>query len=75
MKRRTSLSGFTEFQSRERLQNLNRSWQYLSPIQKAWIYARALWHSTPTLYQMIEHIKYFYLRWIDRKIVHAHWVK
>lgn len=75
MKRKTQLSEFKKFQGEERLENLNRAWQYLTPAQRAWIYLRVRWHSSPTLHQMIEHVKYNYERWLVCRLYPAHWVK
>jgi hypothetical protein len=75
MKRKTYLHGFRKHQSEERLTNLNRAWRCLTPAQKLWIYLRALWHSCPTLHQVINQIKYNYLRWITYRFYPAHWVK
>lgn len=34
MKRRTRISGFKKHQSLERLETINRAWQYLTPFQR-----------------------------------------
>jgi len=39
------------------------------------IYIKAIWHATPTLYQIINHIKYFGLRWLTYRVYPAHWVR
>lgn len=75
MKRRQSLKGFESFQSKERKANLERDWKYLPPLQQLRFTLIILWHSAPTLYQIINHIKYFGSRWFDRKLYQAHWVK
>jgi hypothetical protein len=38
------------------------------------IFIKVMWHSTPTLYQFIEHIKYFYARWLAIRLYSAHWL-
>jgi hypothetical protein len=35
----------------------------------------AVWHSAPTPYQVIEHVKFIYLRWLSVRLVRAHWVR
>ena len=75
MKRKTNYIGFKNYQSNERLQNINRAWHYLNPAQKFIVYIRVIWHSTPTLYQIINHIKYYYHRWLTYRLYPAHWIK
>jgi len=38
------------------------------------IFTKVMWHSFPTLYQLIEHIKYFYARWLSVRLYSAHWL-
>lgn len=75
MRRRTTLSGFTKHRSLERLQNINRAWKYLTPLQRAHITLLVLWHSTPTILQIVEHIQYFYGRWLEEHLYPAHWLR
>jgi len=75
MKRRQSLKGFDSFQSKERKANLERDWKYLPPLQQLRFTLIILWHSAPTLYQIINHIKFFYLRWLTYRVYPAHWVR
>lgn len=75
MKRRKVLKGFIRHQSKERLAKIERDWKYLPPYQQLRFTLIILWHSAPTLYQIINHIKYFWLRWITARIFPAHWVK
>lgn len=75
MKRKEVRTGFKKFQSEQRLAAIERDWKYLSPVQQLRFTLLILWHASPTLYQIIEHIKYFYLRWLDVRLYPAHWVK
>lgn len=75
MRRRIRYKGLKKHISEERRARLNEAWQYLTPWQRAIIYIKIRWHSTPTLYQIIEHIKYFYLRWLTLRIYRAHWIQ
>jgi len=47
----------------------------LTPWQRLVIFTKVVWFSMPTLYQRIEHIKYFYSRWLAYRIYPAHWVR
>jgi hypothetical protein len=47
----------------------------MSPFQRLKIYLLATWHSIPTLHQHIEHIKFFYLRWLTYRTYPAHWLR
>jgi hypothetical protein len=69
------MTEFQTYQSKERLSNLNRAWRYLTPAQKLSVYFRVLWHSTPSLHQVINHIKYKYDHWLTYQLFPAHWVK
>lgn len=75
MRRRIKYNGLKKTISDERLARLNRAWGYMNLWQRVVIYARVVWHSSSTLYQTIEHIKYFYLRWLETRLYPAHWVK
>lgn len=75
MKRKQNLRGFKKHQSQERLKLIEQSWKHLPPLQQLRFTLIILWHATPTLYQIINHIKYFGSRWFDRKLYPAHWVK
>jgi hypothetical protein len=75
MRRRIYLQGLQKHVSEERRARLNRAWAYLTPWQRAVIYIKIVWHASPTLYQIIEHVKYFYLRWLEVKLYPAHWIR
>lgn len=75
MKRRKTLTGFKKFRSEERLEIIKRDWKYLPPLQQLRFTLLILWHASPTFYQVIEHIKYSYLRWLTYRFVPAHWVR
>lgn len=47
----------------------------MNPLQRVRIYLLAIWHSAPTLYQIIEHIKYFGLRRLTYRVYPAHWLR
>lgn len=59
----------------ERLQRVNRAWQYLTPLQRASIYIRAMWWSLPNIIQIVERIRVRVLssKWLDRRY-RAHWI-
>jgi hypothetical protein len=75
MKRRKVLTGFDKFLSEERRANVERDWKYLPPLQQLRFTLLILWHSSPTLPQIIEHIQFFYLRWLEPRLYPAHWVR
>lgn len=75
MKRRTKYKGLKKHISEERRARLNRAWEHLTRWQRAKIFIKVIWHTTPTLYQHIEHIKYFALRWLEARLYPAHWVR
>ena len=75
MKQRKRLRGFQKHRSRERLAEVERNWKYLSFIQQMRITLIIYWHATPTLYQIINHIKYFGRRHLERLFYPAHWLK
>ncbi len=75
MKRREVLTGFRQFQSEKRLNEIELNWQYLPPLQQLRFALLIRWHSFPTLYQLIEHIKYFALRWLTYRVYPAHWLR
>lgn len=74
MRRKISYHGLKKHLSEERLGKLNNAWQYLTPWQRTLIFAKVILHSAPDLHQHIEHIKYFYLRWLTYRIYPAHWL-
>lgn len=69
------MSGFKRHQSLERLEAINRAWGYLTPFQRARITLIVFWRSSPTPLQILHHIKYFYLRWLEVRLYPAHWIK
>ena len=75
MKQKTSLVGFREFRSERNLERLNRSWQYLTPPQRLWIFIRASWYAMPNILQVVEHIEYRYYNWLTYRLYKAHWLR
>ncbi len=75
MRRKTYLVGFQKFRSEERCANLNRAWQYLTPLQKLSIYIRVIWYAAPSVLQVLNHAAYFYGQWIDEHFFADHMVK
>jgi len=75
MRRRIKNAGLKRHISEERRARLNSAWGYLTPFQRAVIYIKIIWHSSPTFWQVIEHVKYFYLRWLEVRLYQAHWVR
>lgn len=74
MRRRIIYRGLKKALSNERQARLNQAWAYLSPWQRVVIYTKIQWYSLPSLYQIIEHVKFFYLRWLTYRVYAAHWV-
>ena len=75
MKRRKRLKGFQKFRSEERLHKITLAWGYLPWYQQIRFALIILWQAKPTLYQIINHIKYFGRRRLERFFYYAHWIK
>jgi len=59
----------------EKLQRINRAWQYLTPLQQLSIFLRAWCWSLPSIIEIVEHIQ----RQFNTRLVYllypAHWIK
>lgn len=60
---------------KEKLQQIHNAWKYLKPWQRTQIYAKALWWSLPSIYELLEwHRERARARWAYR-LYKVHWVK
>lgn len=59
----------------ERLQRVNRAWQYLHWWHRAWLFLLAFWWSLPTAIEIVEWVQDRTSVWITYQLYKAHWVK
>jgi hypothetical protein len=60
--------------SEERLQRIDRAWQYISFWHRLSLLVTAVWWALPTIIEVVEMISNRVNVWITHRLYKAHWI-